>query len=63
MPEWWTYTPGDFLMYSPRVYGRLLAASGRTGICWLHWGRDLLDGAGSATGLRHHPRFYGEGSA
>ncbi len=26
MPEWWTYTPGDFLMYSPRVYGRLLAA-------------------------------------
>ena len=26
MPEWWTYTPGDFLMYSPRVYARLLAA-------------------------------------
>ncbi|MFO1315096.1 MAG: DUF6064 family protein [Burkholderiales bacterium] len=26
MPEWWTYTPGDFLMYSPRVHGRLLAA-------------------------------------
>ena len=25
MPEWWTYTPGDFLMYSPRVYARLLA--------------------------------------
>ena len=26
MPEWWTYAPGDFLMYSPRVYARLLAA-------------------------------------
>lgn len=26
MPEWWTYAPGDFLMYSPRVYDRLLEA-------------------------------------
>ena len=26
MPEWWTYTAGDFLMYSPRAYARLLAA-------------------------------------
>ncbi|MBP1884702.1 DUF6064 family protein [Sinorhizobium mexicanum] len=24
MSEWWTYTPGDFLMFSPRVYLRLV---------------------------------------
>ncbi|MDK1374588.1 MULTISPECIES: DUF6064 family protein [unclassified Sinorhizobium] len=24
MSEWWTYTPGDFLMFSPRVYVRLI---------------------------------------
>ncbi len=23
MSEWWTYRPSDFLMFSPRVYGRL----------------------------------------
>jgi hypothetical protein len=23
MSEWWTYRPGDFLMFSPRVYARL----------------------------------------
>ena len=26
MPEWWTYTAGDFLMYSPRVHARLVDA-------------------------------------
>ena len=26
MPEWWTYAPGDFLMYAPRVYDRLVDA-------------------------------------
>ncbi|WP_331376835.1 DUF6064 family protein [Sinorhizobium chiapasense] len=24
MSEWWTYTPGDILMFSPRVYFRLI---------------------------------------
>ncbi|MCA1407637.1 hypothetical protein I6F26_23620 [Ensifer sp. IC3342] len=24
MSEWWTYTPADFLMFSPRVYVRLI---------------------------------------
>lgn len=24
MPEWWTYSPQDFLMFSPRAYLRLL---------------------------------------
>src|SRR5215470_10588375 len=24
MSEWWTYAPSDFLMFSPRVYYRLL---------------------------------------
>ena len=24
MPEWWTYTLGDFLMFSPRTYARLV---------------------------------------
>lgn len=23
MVEWWTYRPGDFIMFSPRLYGRL----------------------------------------
>lgn len=23
MSEWWTYRPGDFLMFSPRIYARL----------------------------------------
>ncbi|RAI42748.1 DUF6064 family protein [Rhodoplanes roseus] len=27
MPEWWTYGLSDFLMFSPRVYHRLLAAT------------------------------------
>lgn len=26
MTEWWTYRPSDFLMFSPRVYGRLIEA-------------------------------------
>jgi hypothetical protein len=26
MSEWWTYRPSDFLMYSPRSWGRLLEA-------------------------------------
>lgn len=26
MPEWWTYRPSDFLMYSPRIYWRLFAS-------------------------------------
>ena len=26
MPEWWTYTAGDFLMYSPRIHARLVEA-------------------------------------
>jgi uncharacterized protein (TIGR03382 family) len=26
MSEWWTYAPSDFLMFSPRVYWRLVAA-------------------------------------
>lgn len=25
MPEWWTYSLSDFLMFSPRTWGRLLA--------------------------------------
>ena len=24
MPEWWTYGPGDFLLFSPRTYYRLI---------------------------------------
>ena len=26
MTEWWTYRPSDFLMFSPRVYARLIEA-------------------------------------
>lgn len=27
MTEWWTYRPSDFLMFSPRVYARLIEAA------------------------------------
>jgi hypothetical protein len=30
MSEWWTYTPSDFLMFSPRVYYRLFELYNRT---------------------------------
>ena len=30
MSEWWTYTPSDFLLFSPRVYYRMLEAYNRS---------------------------------
>ena len=30
MSEWWTYTPADFLLFSPRVYYRLFELYNRS---------------------------------
>lgn len=34
MPEWWTYRPSDFLMFSARTWGRLLEAHNRDAWPW-----------------------------
>lgn len=56
MTEWWTYRPGDFLMFAPRTYWRLFELQNQTwwpmqwlllpaGLAWLGW---LVRGPASA---------------
>ncbi len=30
MQEWWSYRPGDFLLFSPRTYWRLFQLANET---------------------------------
>jgi hypothetical protein len=60
MPEWWTYTLGDFLMFSPRAYARLIERYNAGAWPW-----QLVGWAAAAAvlGLRLRPRRAGAAAA
>ena len=59
MPEWWTYSPSDFLLFSPRTYYRLIERHNQS--VWPGHLLALAIGAGAVLMLRR--RSWGGGRA